>query len=160
MDRALQSQLIEWKNKPNRLPLLLQGARQVGKTHLMKWFGQNHFQQSAYFNFDERPELKSFFDQNKNVHGIIEMLSLISGTTINENTLLILDKIQECPEALNTLKYFAENKPGIPIICAGSLLGVLLNKGFSFPVGKVEFLTLYPMTFREVLPYWDTTLAK
>lgn len=75
MDRALQSQLIEWKNKPNRLPLLLQGARQVGKTHLMKWFGQNNFQQSAYFNFDERPELKSFFDQNKNVHRIIEMLS-------------------------------------------------------------------------------------
>jgi predicted AAA+ superfamily ATPase len=88
------------------------------------------------------------------------MLSLISGITINENTLLILDEIQECPEALNTLKYFAENKPGIPIICAGSLLGVLLNKGFSFPVGKVEFLTLYPMTFREVLPYWDPTLAK
>ena len=160
MDRALQGQLIEWKNKPNRLPLLLQGARQVGKTHLMKWFGQHHFQQSAYFNFDERPELKEFFVQNKNVHRIIEMLTLISGITINENTLLILDEIQECPEALNTLKYFAENKPGIPIICAGSLLGVLLNKGFSFPVGKIEFLTLYPMTFREVLPYWDPTLAK
>ena len=160
MERAIQKDLLIWKNKPHRLPLILQGARQVGKTYIMKWLGSHHYQKHIYLNFDEQPEIKEFFTTNKQVNRIIELLSLIGGTPIDENTLIILDEIQECPQALNTLKYFAENRPEISIICAGSLLGILLNKGNSFPVGKVEFLTLHPMTFREVLPYWDETAAK
>jgi len=160
MERALQTALEHWKNAPNRLPLIIQGARQVGKTYLMKWFGQNHFDAYAYFNFDERPELNDFFRTNKDVDRILNSLSLISGLPIDAHSLLILDEIQECPEALNTLKYFAEKRPEIPIVCAGSLLGITLNSGTSFPVGKVSFLTLYPFTFREVLPYWSDKLAR
>lgn len=159
MYRSIQSQLVSWKGKPFRLPLIIRGARQVGKTYIMKWLGENHFSSYAYFNFDERPELKEFFEKNKDINRILNSLSLISGKTIDENTLLIFDEIQECPEALNTLKYFAENKPNIPVICAGSLLGILLHSGYSFPVGKVEFLSMYPMTFREVLPNWDDKAA-
>jgi len=159
MVRYLQNQLLEWAQKPSRLPLILQGARQVGKTYMMKWLGTEHFARMAYFNFDERPELKEFFVKNKDTDRIVESLSLISGITIDEQTLLILDEIQECPEALNALKYFAENKPHVPVICAGSLLGLLLHSGTSFPVGKVAFLHLYPMSFREVLPYWDEQAA-
>jgi predicted AAA+ superfamily ATPase len=125
----------------------------------MKWLGKNHFENYAYFNFDERPELNQFFEINKDVDRILNSLSLISGISINENTLIIFDEIQECPAALNTLKYFAENKPNIPIVSAGSLLGLVLNSGISFPVGKVTFLTLYPMTFREVLPNWNENLS-
>ena len=160
MERALQFALQSWQKQPNRLPLIIQGARQVGKTYLMKWFGQTHFQEYAYFNFDERPELKDFFKTNKDVDRIINSLSLISGKTINANTLIIFDEIQECAEALNTLKYFAEKKPEIPIVCAGSLLGIVLNSGISFPVGKVAFITLYPLSFKEVLPYWNDNLAR
>ena len=160
MERALQFALQSWQKQPNRLPLIIQGARQVGKTYLMKWFGQTHFQEYAYFNFDDRPELKDFFKTNKDVDRIINSLSLISGKTINANTLIIFDEIQECAEALNTLKYFAEKKPEIPIVCAGSLLGIVLNSGISFPVGKVAFITLYPLSFKEVLPYWNDNLAR
>jgi len=159
MKRKIESQLIHWKNKSNRLPLILQGARQVGKTYLMNWLGENHFERKAYFNFDERPELKTYFEKNKDVEKILQSLSLIAGIPLDANSLVIFDEIQECPEALNTLKYFAEKKPEIPIICAGSLLGILLQSGYSFPVGKVEFMQLYPLTFREVLPYWDENAA-
>lgn len=154
MRRDIESQLPNWKRKKNRMPLIIRGARQVGKTYIMKKFGESHFSKTAYFNFDEQTELKQFFETNKDVDRVIESLSLISGVKIERDTLLILDEIQECPEALNTLKYFAEKKPEIPVICAGSLLGILLNSGHSFPVGKVEFLDMYPMTFREVMPYW------
>ena len=129
MERSLQQTLIAWKNHPKRLPLILQGARQVGKTYIMKWFGQQEFERFTYFNFDERPELKDFFTLNKDVDRIINALSLISGNPINESSLIIFDEIQECPDALNTLKYFAEKRPDIPIICAGSLLGIVLNSG-------------------------------
>lgn len=159
MERRLQKDLIKWKSKANRLPLIIQGARQVGKTYLMKWLGETHFNKYAYFNFDERPELKEFFELNKDVDRITSALSLVSGVSIQSDTLIIFDEIQECPEALNALKYFAEKKPELAIICAGSLLGILLHSGYSFPVGKVEFLTLYPMTFKEVLPYWDKKAA-
>lgn len=159
MERSLQKKLLSWKNTSNRLPLIIQGARQVGKTYLMKWFGQTQFKDYAYFNFDERPELNDFFKQNKDVDRILSSLSLISGVSINKETLVVFDEIQECPEALNTLKYFAEKKANIPIVCAGSLLGIALNSGNSFPVGKVAFLTLYPLSFREVLPYWNAKLA-
>ncbi len=159
MDRLLQTRLVNWKNKAVRLPLIIQGARQVGKTYLMKWLGRSNFQQFVYFNFDERPELKEFFNNNKDIDRIVNALSLISGVSIQEHTLIIFDEIQECPNALNALKYFAEKRPELPIICAGSWLGIVLNSGYSFPVGKVEFLTLYPMTFREVLPYWHPQSA-
>ncbi len=160
MKRLLQNELIHWAGRPERLPLIIQGARQVGKTYLMKWLGETHFETYAYFNFDERPELREFFEKNKDVDRITASLSLISGKQLTGETLLIFDEIQECPDALNTLKYFAEKRPDLPVICAGSLLGILLHSGVSFPVGKVEFLTLYPMTFREVLPYWDEKSAR
>jgi hypothetical protein len=160
MERILQKALQSWKNNPNRLPLIIQGARQVGKTYLMKWFGKNQFKNYVYFNFDERPELKEFFTLNKDVDRIIHSLSLVSGEKIDAETLVIFDEIQECSEALNTLKYFAEKRPEIPIVCAGSLLGIVLNSGTSFPVGKVAFLTLYPLSFREVLPYWNDKLSR
>ena len=139
MDRALQSELLNWRNSSNRLPLIIQGARQVGKTFLMKWLGQTHYEKHAYFNFDERPELKEFFKLNKDVDRIILSLSLISGMPISSETLIIFDEIQECPEALNTLKYFAEKKPEIPIVCAGSLLGIVLNSGISFSKSNILF---------------------
>ena len=151
MYRKAQEQLISWKNNKEALPLILQGARQVGKTWLMKWLGENHFNNYAYFNFDERPELKEIFLPNRDIQRILKTLSLIHGTVFDENTLIIFDEIQECQEALACLKYFAESEKRIPIICAGSLLGVLLHPGSSFPVGKVEFLSIYPMSFREVL---------
>lgn len=157
MKRSFQKKLIQWKDENKRLPLIIQGARQVGKTYLMQWLGEEHFKTYAYFNLDERPEIAEFFTDNKDLDRILESLGLISNVTINADTLLILDEIQECPEALNTLKYFAEKKPEIPIICAGSLLGVLVHKGYSFPVGKVSFLNMYPMTFREILPHWNPT---
>ncbi len=159
MQRAIQTQLLKWKEKSGRLPLIIQGARQVGKTYMMKWLGETHFERYAYFNFDERPELNEFFAKNKDIDRIVQSLSLISGVGINHQTLIIFDEIQECPEALSALKYFAEKKPELAVICAGSLLGILLHSGFSFPVGKVDFLTMYPMTFREVLPYWDEKSA-
>lgn len=159
MKRNIDKDLIDWKNKPSRLPLIIRGARQVGKTYTLKWFGENHFAKYLYFNFDERPELKEFFETNKDVERIQKSLSLIGGLEIDENTLVIFDEIQECPEAINSLKYFAERKPYIPIISAGSLLGLILHPGNSFPVGKVEFLSMYPMTFREVLPYWDQKIS-
>jgi len=155
MKRSIEADLLKWAQRKEKLPLIIQGARQVGKTYIMKWLGENHFENFAYFNFDEKPDLKEFFTRDKNTDRIIKSLSLISGQKITSNTLVIFDEIQECPEAIGALKYFAENDLNTPIICAGSLLGVYLHTGFSFPVGKVEFLNLYPMTFREVLPYWD-----
>lgn len=157
MQRFIQKDLLAWAETQNRLSLILQGARQVGKTYLMNWLGKNHFQKSVYFNFDERPELGEFFRLNKDVNRIVESLSLIGNEKIDKDTLIIFDEIQECPEALNSLKYFAEKRPELAIICAGSLLGILLHSGYSFPVGKVSFLHVYPMTFREVIPHWSPT---
>ena len=159
MYRSVQNQLIEWKNNPNRLPLIIRGARQVGKTYIMKWLGETHFEKYSYVNFDERPELKEFFENDKDPGRILNSLELISGVAIDKNTLVVFDEIQESPESLNAMKYFAESKPDIPVICAGSLLGMLLHPGYSFPVGKVEFLSMYPMSFREVLPNWDPNAA-
>ncbi len=146
------NKLIEWQNKPNRKPLVLQGARQVGKTWLMNQFGKERFEGVAYFNFEEQPELKSFFAQTKDVGRILNNLSLVNGKPIREKkTLIIFDEIQECNEALNSLKYFQEKAPGYCIICAGSLLGVAMSQDKSFPVGKVDFMTLYPLSFQEFL---------
>lgn len=157
--RSLEAKLIQWASAVNRKPLLLNGARQVGKTYLMKWLGSNHFEKMVYFNFDEKPELKQFFENTKDVDRILENLSIVSGIAVDSTTLLVFDEIQECLPALNSLKYFYENKPEMAVVCAGSLLGISLGRGHSFPVGKVQFLTLYPLSFMEFLGQCDPKMA-
>ncbi len=139
--------------------MVLKGARQVGKTWLMKEFGKSYYDSYVYFNFDEEEELKSIFEINKNPHRIIELLSMISGEKIlPEKTLVIFDEIQECPEALNTLKYFKEKANEYHVIAAGSLLGTLLAKPKSYPVGMVNLLDIHPLTFDEFLEATETPL--
>jgi len=157
--RNVLRQLIEWKDQPNRKPLILQGARQVGKTWLLKTFGETCFESVAYFNFDKQVELKQFFLTTKDPLRILENLSLVHGKAIlPQTTLIIFDEIQECNEALNTLKYFSEDTPEYVIACAGSLLGVAMSRGASFPVGKVDFMKIYPVTFAEFLEQADASL--
>ncbi len=152
MKRNAMQDLINWKTSEERKPLVLKGARQVGKTWLMKEFGRNYYNSFVYLNFDEEDELKSIFEANKNPQRIIELLSMIAGEKIYpEKTLIIFDEIQECPEALNTLKYFKEKANDYHIIAAGSLLGTLLAKPKSYPVGMVNLLDLFPLTFDEFL---------
>ena len=159
MKRNAILNLVQWKNSPERKPMVLRGARQVGKTWLMKEFGQNYYDNYVYFNFDEEDELKSIFETNKNPHRIIELLSMISDEKIEpEKTLIIFDEIQECPEALNTLKYFKEKANEYHVITAGSLLGTLLAKPKSYPVGMVNLLDIYPLTFDEFLNAIDSGL--
>lgn len=151
MKRFIMEKLINWKNDKDRKPLILKGARQVGKTYILKEFGENYYENVAYFNFDHDDSLSELFSNTKDPKRIIEQLSLANGKKINENTtLIIFDEIQECPNALNSLKYFCEEASEYHVACAGSLLGIRLSKT-SFPVGKVDFLTLYPMTFSEFL---------
>ena len=143
--------LIDWKNDKNRKPLILKGARQVGKTYILQEFGANYYENTAYFNFDHDEGLAELFLNTKDPKRIVEQLSLAAGKKINPNTtLIIFDEIQECPNALNSLKYFCEEASEYHVACAGSLLGIRLSKT-SFPVGKVDFLNLYPMTFSEFL---------
>lgn len=159
MKRNAILKLVQWKNSPERKPMVLRGARQVGKTWLMKEFGQNYYDNYVYFNFDEEDELKSIFETNKNPNRIIELLSMISDEKIEpEKTLIIFDEIQECPEALNTLKYFKEKANEYHVITAGSLLGTLLAKTKSYPVGMVNLLDIYPLTFDEFLNAIDSGL--
>ena len=159
LKRNAISELIRWKNSTERKPMVLKGARQVGKTWLMKEFGQNYYDNFVYFNFDEEDEMKSIFETNKNPHRIIELLSMICGEKIEpEKTLIIFDEIQECPEALNTLKYFKEKANEYHVIAAGSLLGTLLAKPKSYPVGMVNLLDIYPLTFDEFLEATDSGL--
>lgn len=159
MKRNAILKLVQWKNSPERKPMVLRGARQVGKTWLMKEFGQNYYDNYVYFNFDEEDELKSIFETNKNPNRIIELLSMISDEKIEpEKTLIIFDEIQECPEALNTLKYFKEKANEYHVITAGSLLGTLLAKPKSYPVGMVNLLDIYPLTFDEFLNALDSGL--
>lgn len=159
MKRNAILELVQWKNSPERKPMVLRGARQVGKTWLIKEFGQNYYDNYVYFNFDEEDELKSIFETNKNPNRIIELLSMISDEKIEpEKTLIIFDEIQECPEALNTLKYFKEKANEYHVITAGSLLGTLLAKPKSYPVGMVNLLDVYPLTFDEFLNAIDSGL--
>ncbi len=151
MKRFIMKQLVDWKNSLDRKPLILKGARQVGKTYILKEFGENNYENVAYFNFDHDDGLKELFSNTKNPIRIIEQLSIANGKKISpETTLIIFDEIQECPNALNSLKYFCEEANEYHVACAGSLLGIRLSKT-SFPVGKVEFLNLYPMSFSEFL---------
>ncbi len=159
MRRKAIQDLLRWKSDEDRKPLVLKGARQVGKTWLMKEFGKSCYDNFAYFNFDEEDELKSVFETNKNPKRIIELLSMISGEKILPGkTLIILDEIQECPEALNALKYFKEKANEYHIIAAGSLLGTLLAKPKSYPVGMVNLLDVYPLSFDEFLEATDPSL--
>lgn len=151
--------LINWKSSEERKPMVLKGARQVGKTWLMKEFGRNYYKSYVYFNFDEEDDLKSIFESNKNPQRIIELLSMIAGEKILPGeTLIIFDEIQECPEALNTLKYFKEKANEYHVIAAGSLLGTLLAKPKSYPVGMVNLLDIFPLGFDEFLNATDPFL--
>ena len=156
------SKLLAWKNSPYRKPLILKGVRQVGKTWVLKEFGKLYYKNIAYFNFDENKEYKQFFETTKNVERILQNLMLASGKKIEaENTLIIFDEVQDCPEVINSMKYFCENAPQYHVACAGSLLGITLAKPSSFPVGKVNFMQINPMTFTEfLLANGDENLAK
>jgi len=150
--RNILKQLVEWKDKPSRKPLILQGVRQVGKTWILKYFGSRYFENVAYFNFDKQKEIGQFFNTTKDPKRILDNLSLVHGKAIlPKKTLVIFDEIQECNDALNALKYFYEELPEYVVTCAGSLLGVALSRGASFPVGKVDFMQVYPVTFSEFL---------
>lgn len=152
MERLILKKLVAWKESKHRKPLILKGVRQVGKTWLLREFGRQHYRNIAYFNFDEHEEYKQFFETTKDVNRILQNLMMVSGVSIKpEETLIIFDEIQECNKALNTLKYFCENAPEYHVACAGSLLGIALSKPASFPVGKVDFLQVAPMTFTEFL---------
>ena len=159
MKRNAMQDLVQWKNDEERKPMVLKGARQVGKTWIMKEFGRQYYENYVYFNFDEEEELKSIFETNKNPHRIVELLSMIAEVKIlPEKTLLIFDEIQECPEALNTLKYFKEKANEYHVIAAGSLLGTLLAKPKSYPVGMVNLLEIAPLTFDEFLQATEESL--
>jgi uncharacterized protein len=161
MKRTLYNELLDWKNAPNRKPLILQGARQVGKTWLMKEFGKNEFEQVAYLNFESSERLKSIFATDFDIKRIIATLEIEVNQKIQSGkTLLIFDEIQEAEKGLTALKYFCEQAPEYYIIAAGSLLGVSLQKNNSFPVGKVDFLRMYPMSFFEFLESIGQALLK
>ena len=152
MKRLILDKLLSWKKSTYRKPLILKGVRQVGKTWILKEFGQQFYDNVAYFNFDENPELKQFFQLTKDPNRILQNLMLASGQKIEpEKTLIIFDEVQDCPEVINSLKYFCENAPQYHIASAGSLLGIALAKPSSFPVGKVNFMQIDPMSFPEFL---------
>lgn len=152
MVRDAYQYLSNWKNKPDKKPLVIQGARQVGKTWLMKEFGRKEYPKTAYFNFESSVELRTIFKAGFEVPKIISALNILANMRIEaEDTLIIFDEIQSCPEAITSLKYFQENNPEYSIFAAGSLLGVSIHQGTSFPVGKVDFMTLYPLNFHEFL---------
>lgn len=152
MDRFALEKLKQWKEKKNRKPLIIRGARQVGKTWLMKEFGRTCFKKTAYVNFDSNTRMRQVFEGDINIERMILAISAETGVSINsQDTLLIFDEVQEVPKALTALKYFCEEAPQYAIVAAGSLLGVAMHKGTSFPVGKVDFMDLYPLNFREFL---------
>lgn len=162
IERIILSQLKAWKVKNGRKPLLLFGARQVGKTWGLKQFGKEEFAQCAYFSLDEEAGIADIFRHTKDPAQIIEQLSFLTGTPIiPQETLIVLDEIQECPEALASLKYFCEKAPEYAVACAGSLLGLAVARpGFSFPVGKVDHIDMFPVTFSEFLRAKDPSLHR
>ena len=152
MKRDKLDDLIEWKNNPNRKPLIMKGARQVGKTWLLKEFGNTQYEQMVYVNFEKSKRLKTLFLDDFDIKRLIIALQAESGLTIEpENTLLVFDEIQAIPEALTSLKYFREDAPEFHVVAAGSLLGMALHSNISFPVGKVDFMNLYPLSYEEFL---------
>ena len=162
MERKIINDLLKWKDSPYRKPLILKGVRQVGKTWILKEFGRRYYENTAYFNFDENEDYKQFFETTKDVSRILQNLMLASGEKILPGkTLIIFDEVQDCPKVINSMKYFCENAPEYHIACAGSLLRIALAKPSSFPVGKVDFMQIDPMTFSEFLvANGDENLAK
>lgn len=152
MQRFAIEQLVAWKNRPKRKPLIIKGARQVGKTWLMKEFGRQNFKKVAYVSFYNNKRMAKVFEDDFDVERLIMNINIETKTEVTpEDTLIIFDEIQEAPRALESLKYFCENAPQYAIVAAGSLLGVALHKNISFPVGKVDMLDLHPLSFREFL---------
>ena len=152
MKRLIYDQLIAWKNRSNRKPLIMQGARQVGKTYILKEFGENEYSDLAYFNFEENEELSELFENSLNASEILESLGLYRGRKIDpSSTLVFFDEIQAADRVITSLKYFCEEVPEVHVVSAGSLLGVSVGKQTGFPVGKVNFLDLYPLNFLEYL---------
>ena len=152
MYRLAIEELHKWKNSITRKPLIIEGARQVGKTWIMKEFGKQAFEKTVYINFDSNSRMAELFSSDLEIDRIVMGLELYSDIKIDpQNTLIIFDEVQEVPRALASLKYFYENAPEYHIVCAGSLLGIALHQGTSFPVGKVDFLSLYPLSFKEFL---------
>ncbi len=152
LERLLYKDLLKWKDSEDRKPLIIRGVRQCGKTWILKEFGKNNYEDVAYFNFEGNTALQERFEQDLDVKRIIEELSILNNKIIKpEKTLIIFDEIQSCNNALTSLKYFYENAPEYHVVCAGSLLGILLSKPLSFPVGKVDILDLRPMNFYEFL---------
>ena len=152
MERLIMKDLIKWQESKYRKPLILKGVRQVGKTWILKEFGRRCYKNTAYFNFDEHAEYKQFFETTKDIDRILQNLILAGNQKITpKETLIIFDEVQDCPDVLNSLKYFYENAPEYHVVCAGSLLGIALAKPSSFPVGMVDFMQINPMTFTEFL---------
>ena len=152
MYRVAIEKLYKWKESKRRKPLIIEGARQVVKTWLMKEFGSKAYKDTVYINFDSNSRMAELFASDLNIDRLIMGIELYHGRKIDpDNTLLIFDEVQEVPRALSSLKYFYENAPQYHIVCAGSLLGIALHGGTSFPVGKVDFLSLYPLSFKEFL---------
>ncbi|KUO72659.1 MAG: ATPase [Clostridia bacterium BRH_c25] len=152
MERFILNDLLKWKESKYRKPLILKGVRQVGKTWILKEFGRRYYENVAYFNFDENEEYRQFFETTKDINRILQNLVFASSQTIApEKTLVIFDEVQDCPNVINSLKYFCENASEYHVVCAGSLLGIALAKPSSFPVGKVDFMDISPMTFSEFL---------
>ena len=152
MYRTAIENLFKWKESKYRKPLIIEGARQVGKTWLMKEFGKQAYKDTVYINFDSNFRMAELFASDLDTERLISGLELYAGHKIDpSSTLLIFDEVQEVPRALTSLKYFCENAPQYPIVCAGSLLGIALHQGTSFPVGKVDFMKLYPLSFKEFL---------
>ena len=152
MQRFAMDDLLKWKEKASRKPLVIMGARQVGKTWLMKEFGKKYYEKTAYISFYNNRRMKDVFDVDFDIERIIMNLNIESGVTITPgNTLIILDEIQNVPKVLESLKYFCEEAPEYHVVAAGSLLGVAIHEGISYPVGKVDMLDLYPLNFREFL---------
>jgi len=161
IEREILTKLSKWKDTTDRKPLILMGARQVGKTWIMKELGKQYFQNTVYINFDFEKEIKSIFENTKNPERIVQNLQMILNAKIEAGkTLVIFDEIQESNAALNSLKYFCENMPELHVISAGSLLGVALSKGDSFPVGKVDFLNVHPISFKEFLRFYKPNLLE
>lgn len=161
-NRAITKELEAWKNKEDRKPLMMLGARQVGKTSVLKRFGKEQFDNCAYFSLDEEKGVSDIFRTTKNPLQIIEQLSFLTEEPIlPQKTLIVLDEIQDCPEAIGAMKYFCEKSPEYAVACAGSLLGLAFgHEGFSFPVGKVDHINMYPVTFSEFLEQKDSGLYR
>ncbi|MCQ2318813.1 MAG: AAA family ATPase [Bacteroidales bacterium] len=160
IERDITERLLEWKNSADRKPLIIRGARQIGKSWAVEYFGKRYYDNLAVFNFDRKRELADVFQRTKDPKRIIDELTFFTDKPLlPEKTLIFFDEIQECKDALNALKYFCEDAPEYHIIAAGSLLGVAIDEGnYSFPVGKVNFLQMYPVSFRGFVRAADSSL--